>query len=196
MLSHTGETLPIINQEEIPLKGHSIEARIYAENPENDFLPGSGHVSFVQAPKGHGSFGLESNLRIDAGVVQGDDVSIYYDPMISKVIVHGDDREHALRLLDTALADYRIVGLPTNIEFVRRCARHPSFVSADLDINFIEKHQQALLPKFSELRPNDQTLALATLASLLEELDGRESAAAAEPASPCAFKNSPINIFR
>ena len=93
-----GERLPL-EQDEIPLTGHSIEARIYAENPENDFLPGSGHLSFVKTPD-HGSFGLESDVRIDAGVKQGDDVSIYYDPMISKVIVHGEDREHALRLLD------------------------------------------------------------------------------------------------
>merc|ERR1712166_378677 len=101
--------------------------------------PGSGHLHFVKTPES-GSFGLDSKIRIDAGVVQGDDVSIYYDPMISKLIVHGEDREHALRLLDNALAGYRIVGLPTNIEFVRRCARHPDFVSGDLDINFIEKH--------------------------------------------------------
>ncbi len=93
-----GETLPM-TQEEIPLDGHSIEARIYAENPENDFLPGSGHLHFVKTPES-GSFGLDSKIRIDAGVVQGDDVSIYYDPMISKLIVHGEDREHALRLLD------------------------------------------------------------------------------------------------
>ena len=93
-----GERLPLL-QDDIPLVGHSIEARIYAENPENDFLPGSGHLAFVKTPE-CGSFGLDSKIRIDAGVVQGDDVSIYYDPMISKVIVHGEDREHALRLLD------------------------------------------------------------------------------------------------
>ena len=86
--------------DEIPLVGHSIEARIYAENPDNDFLPGSGHLHFVKTPENAGSFGLEADVRIDAGVVQGDDVSIYYDPMISKLIVHGEDREHALRLLD------------------------------------------------------------------------------------------------
>ncbi len=184
-----GEPLPLA-QEEIPLLGHSIEARIYAENPENDFLPGSGHVHFVQTPKGCGSFGLDSAVRVDAGVVQGDDVSIYYDPMISKLIVHGEDRAHALRLLDGALADYRVVGLPTNIEFVRRCARHPAFVDADLDINFIEKHQDALLPAVESMPPSDATVALTALAQVLEEVDGRVAASAAsevnDPGSPWA----------
>ena len=76
-----GEPLPLA-QDDVELKGHAIEARIYAENPENDFLPGSGHLHFVKTPDTAGSFGLDSKVRIDAGVVQGDDVSIYYDPMI------------------------------------------------------------------------------------------------------------------
>jgi len=177
-----GETLPM-TQEEIPLDGHSIEARIYAENPENDFLPGSGHLHFVKTPES-GSFGLDSKIRIDAGVVQGDDVSIYYDPMISKLIVHGEDREHALRLLDNALAGYRIVGLPTNIEFVRRCARHPDFVSGDLDINFIEKHHDSLLPSVDTILPSSKTLAMTALASLLEETNQRNRDVDSEPASP------------
>jgi len=172
-----------MTQEEIPLDGHSIEARIYAENPENDFLPGSGHLHFVKTSES-GSFGLDSKIRIDAGVVQGDDVSIYYDPMISKLIVHGEDREHALRLLDNALAGYRIVGLPTNIEFVRRCARHPDFVSGDLDINFIEKHHDSLLPSVDTILPSSKTLAMTALASLLEETNQRNRDVDSEPASP------------
>jgi 3-methylcrotonyl-CoA carboxylase alpha subunit len=180
-----GEPLPM-RQEDVPLRGHAIEARIYAENPENDFLPGSGHVHFDSPPAGFGSFGLDSTVRVDAGVKQGNDVSIYYDPMISKLIVHGKDRAEALRILDGALADYRIVGLPTNIEFVRRCARHPAFVAADLDINFIEKHQDALLPKVEDMPPSRETVALVALAHVLEEVTGRTQASAASdaPGSP------------
>ena len=172
-----GERLPM-KQEDVPLIGHAIEARIYAENPENNFLPGSGHVHFDSPPTGCGSFGLDSKVRVDAGVKQGNDVSIYYDPMISKLIVHGKDRAEALRILDGALADYRVVGLPTNIEFVRRCARHPAFVDADLDINFIEKHQASLLPKVEDMPPSQETVALVALAHVLEEMAGREYEAA------------------
>ena len=175
-----------LTQEDVPLLGHAIEARIYAENPENDFLPGSGHVHFDSPPSGCGSFGLDSTVRVDAGVKQGNDVSIYYDPMISKLIVHGKDRAEALRILDGALADYRIVGLPTNIEFVRRCARHPAFVDADLDINFIEKHQDSLLPDVQSMPPSHETVALAALAHVLEEVQGRtqENAGGDDPNSP------------
>ena len=81
-----------------------------------------------------------ADIRIDSGVREGDDVSIFYDPMIAKLIVKGNDREEALRVLDGALRDYRIVGLPTNIEFCRKIASHEAFVSGDLDTNFIEKN--------------------------------------------------------
>ena len=88
-----------------------------------------------------------------------------------------------------ALADYRIVGLPTNIEFVRRCARHPSFVNADLDINFIEKHQDSLLPSTESVPPSSSTLAMAALASLLEDSNGRRGDATNETNSPWSNPN-------
>ena len=88
-----------------------------------------------------------------------------------------------------ALADYRIVGLPTNIEFVRRCARHPSFVNADLDINFIEKHHDSLLPSADAIPPSSTTLAMAALASLLEDSNKRAGDATNDPKSPWSNPN-------
>lgn len=167
-----GEKLPL-TQEELGLNGHAIEARIYAENPDNNFLPGSGRLHFIGMPE-HCSFDRTQPVRIDTGIVQGDDVSIYYDPMISKLIVHGQDRKEALRLLDGALADYRIVGLPTNIEFVRRCASHPSFVEGELDINFIEKFKEDLLPSIAA--PSTEVTMLTALAQLLHEMGSRSGA--------------------
>ncbi len=159
-----GEELPL-KQEEVTCTGHAIEARIYAENPDNNFLPASGNVSFMSLPE-HIAF-KNADIRIDSGVREGDDVSIFYDPMIAKLIVKGDDREEALRVLDGALRDYRIVGLPTNIEFCRKIASHEAFVSGDLDTNFIEKNYEELLPK-SGPTP-DHIVLLCALGRLVEE---------------------------
>ena len=87
------------------------------------------------------------------------------------------------------MAGYRVVGLPTNIEFVRRCARHPSFVNGDLDINFIEKHQESLLPSTDKIPPSNSTLVMATLASFLEDANGRNGDATNEPNSPWSNPN-------
>ena len=162
-----GEELPL-KQEDVQCTGHAIEARIYAENPDNNFLPASGNVSFMSLPE-HIAF-KNADIRIDSGVREGDDVSIFYDPMIAKLIVKGNDREEALRVLDGALRDYRIVGLPTNIEFCRKIASHEAFVSGDLDTNFIEKNYEALLPK-SAPTP-DHIVLLGVLGRLVEESIG------------------------
>jgi 3-methylcrotonyl-CoA carboxylase alpha subunit len=159
-----GHPLPM-TQEEVPLIGHAIEARVYAENPENNFLPASGPVAFMDLPE-HVSF-KNGKIRIDSGIREGDEVSIFYDPMIAKLIVHGHDRGEALRVLDAALKEYRIVGLPTNIEFLRKTAGHQAFVDAELDTGFIEKHYDDLLPQ-AEPTPN-RVLVLAALSRLLEE---------------------------
>lgn len=165
-----GHPLPM-SQDEIPLTGHAIEARVYAENPENEFLPASGPVAFMDLPD-HVSF-KNGDIRIDSGVREGDDVSIFYDPMISKLIVKGNDRDEALRLLDQALKNYRVVGLPTNIEFLRKTASHRAFREAELDTNFIEKNYDELLP-VAQPTP-DRVLVLAALARLLEEAESLSS---------------------
>ena len=132
-----GEALPL-SQDQVRLQGHAFEARIYAEDPDKDFLPSTGIIDHLQTPD-------DASVRIDSGVAQGDEISVYYDPMIAKVIVHGPTRQSALGKLRRALAGYRITGLPTNRDFLLACAAHPAFAEADIDTGFIPRHLPELL---------------------------------------------------
>ncbi|KAJ9059068.1 hypothetical protein DSO57_1006200 [Entomophthora muscae] len=134
-----GNPLPL-SQEEICLSGHAFEARIYAENPRKGFLPDVGPLLFLTPPD------ISSNVRVETGVVQGDEVSVHYDPMIAKLVCWGRDRDEALRTLRVCLKNYQIAGLSTNIDFLRSLAAHPAFVSAELDTGFIPKHFDTLFP--------------------------------------------------
>ncbi len=133
----SGQPLPL-TQEQLKINGHSFEARIYAEDPENDFLPVTGHLSFLQPPEEN------QHVRVDTGVVQGDDVSPFYDPMIAKLIVWDENRDRALARLAKALSEYRISGVTTNIEFLYNLATSEPFRTADLDTGFIEKHREKI----------------------------------------------------
>ncbi len=135
-----GKPLPKA-QNALTLTGHAFEARIYAEDPKNEFLPSTGTLRLLHAP--------EENdvVRVDTGVEQGDEVSVFYDPMIAKLVVWGENREVALKRLTSALGEYYIDGVSTNIDFLKRVASHPSFVSAELTTTFVEKHHDTL---FSE----------------------------------------------
>ena len=127
----SGEPLPC-SQEQLQINGHAFEARIYAEDPENDFLPATGRLNILRPP-------LESaNVRVDTGVVEGNEVSIYYDPMIAKLVVWDLDRDRALQLLTQALSEYRISGLTTNIGFLYNLATSQAFKNGDVDTGFIE----------------------------------------------------------
>ncbi len=132
-----GERLPLA-QRELTITGHAFEARIYAEDPDNDFLPVTGILSFVQTPE------ASAHVRVDTGVRQGDEVSVFYDPMIAKLIVWDEDRNRALDRLTRALSEYRISGTTTNISFLYNLANCPPFRAADLDTGFIEKHHAAI----------------------------------------------------
>ncbi|MDH6230032.1 3-methylcrotonyl-CoA carboxylase alpha subunit [Mesorhizobium soli] len=135
-----GEKLPK-SQEEIALSGHAFEARIYAEDPQRDFLPAIGtlhHLSFpAQAPAG-------SAMRIETGVRQGDAISPYYDPMIAKLVVHAEDRHPALHALATALKNTEIAGSVTNIGFLAALAQDADFAAGDVDTGLIGRKQVAL----------------------------------------------------
>lgn len=144
----SGQKLPIRDQTKVPLIGHSIEARIYSEDPVNNFLPGSGQIKVLREPKQ-----VDNVVRIDTGVRQGDIISTFYDPMISKLIVSGPDRESAIQSLYSALQDYKIVGLPTNIQFVKKVLLNEDFVSWDYDTSFIEKHEEELIGHTSQYSP-------------------------------------------
>ena len=167
----SGQTLPL-EQKDLSLHGHSIEARIYAENPRNGFLPGSGTVKHLSIPKPSCSFDNSHEVRVDSGVIQGGEVSVHYDPMIAKLIVSAEDRPAALKRMLAALRQYHIVGLPTNIDFVQACCAHPAFEKGGVDTGFIDENVDRLLPPTSDARP--ETLALAALSCTMKStsLDG------------------------
>jgi 3-methylcrotonyl-CoA carboxylase alpha subunit len=137
----SGEPLPL-KQEQIKLTGHAIEARICAENPDNNFLPATGHLQVYKKPA-HTAF-ERGTVRFDDGVRQGDTISPFYDSMVAKLIVHGETREQALALLDQALAQTQVVGLSTNVQFLRHVVHSPSFAEARLDTALIPREADVL----------------------------------------------------
>ena len=137
-----GEPLPK-KQEELQIKGHAIEARINAENPENNFLPVTGTLKVYRTPEWSVTF-ERADARVDSGVREGDAISPFYDSMIAKLIVWGADREQALARLDGALAHMRIVGLTTNVQFLRQILATESFSQAKLDTALIPREADVL----------------------------------------------------
>ena len=145
LLVAAGQPLPKA-QEELAINGHAIEARICAENPDNNFLPATGTLFTYQKPE-HSTFVIDKNgtdVRIDDGVRAGDVISPFYDSMIAKLIVHAPTREQALAKLDRALAQTRIVGLPNNVAFLRYILNTDSFSKANLDTALIEREHDKL----------------------------------------------------
>ncbi|XP_053421231.1 methylcrotonoyl-CoA carboxylase subunit alpha, mitochondrial [Nycticebus coucang] len=134
-----GEKIPL-SQEEITLQGHAFEARIYAEDPNNNFMPGAGPLVHLSTPP------ADRSTRIETGVRQGDEVSAHYDPMIAKLVVWAADRQVALTKLRYSLRQYNIVGLHTNIDFLLNLSGHPEFEAGNVHTNFIPQHQKDLLP--------------------------------------------------
>ncbi|MGM8930098.1 acetyl/propionyl/methylcrotonyl-CoA carboxylase subunit alpha [Salinicola halophyticus] len=154
------------SQDALTLTGHAIEARLYAEDPDNDFLPATGTLE---------RFGLDLNagglaadrVRLDSGVEAGDDVSMHYDPMLAKLIVHGEDRGQALAEMDRALAALDVSGVTTNRRFLQRLVTHPDFIAARLDTRFIEHHHDDL---FASEPLSNADIACAALVAL-DQLD-------------------------
>jgi 3-methylcrotonyl-CoA carboxylase alpha subunit len=138
----SGEPLPL-TQDQLRIHGHAIEARICAENPDANFLPATGRLDVYRTPETAAAF-ERGNVRVDAGVREGDTISPYYDSMIAKLIVWGADRAQALARLDAALADTHIVGPHTNVAFLRRVVQSRSFAQADLDTALIERERAVL----------------------------------------------------
>jgi 3-methylcrotonyl-CoA carboxylase alpha subunit len=169
-----GEALPL-KQEQLRIHGHAIEARICAENPDNNFLPATGQLLVYRKPE---CTAFERGLtRIDDGVREGDTISPFYDSMIAKLIVHGDTREQALAHLDEALAQTHIVGLATNVQFLRHVVRSRSFAQADLDTALIQREQAVLF--------NQETLGLplAAAAAIAQALMQEKALEGADPFS-------------
>lgn len=140
----SGEPLPL-KQEQLQIHGHAIEARICAENPDNNFLPATGTLHVYRKPQ-HTAF-QRSRLRIDDGVREGGEISPFYDSMIAKLIVHGSTREEALARLDAALAQVHIVGVASNVQFLRGILATESFAQANLDTALIERERAVLFDR-------------------------------------------------
>jgi 3-methylcrotonyl-CoA carboxylase alpha subunit len=167
----SGEPLPK-KQAELAIHGHSIEARIYAENPEKGFLPSIGTLRHVRTPQAvafepGGVPGVPSAMRIDSGVRENDTISPYYDPMIAKLIVWGNDRAEALAHMSQALSEYQVVGLANNIAFLKRLIESRPFSNAELDTGLIERHHGDLFPPAQ--KASKQILALAVASLLTSE---------------------------
>ncbi|AIN57701.1 acetyl/propionyl/methylcrotonyl-CoA carboxylase subunit alpha [Pseudomonas soli] len=206
-----GEPLPL-SQEQVPLIGHAIEVRLYAEDPANEFLPATGTLAlYRESAPGEGR-------RVDSGVSEGDVVSPFYDPMLGKLIAWGQDREQARLRLLAMLDEFAIGGLKTNIAFLRRILAHPAFAEAELDTGFIPRHQDVLLPppqalpaqfweaaaeawlqgEPAQLRHDDPAspwtlrdglrLGLPARSSLHLQCDGHEQAVALERSAPSTYR--------
>ncbi|MCL2887642.1 MAG: acetyl/propionyl/methylcrotonyl-CoA carboxylase subunit alpha [Betaproteobacteria bacterium] len=172
-----GETLPLA-QEQLQIRGHALEARIYAEDPAKGFLPSTGKLVYLAPP-------VESlHVRVDTGVEEGDSITPYYDPMIAKLIVWDQSRDRALARMLQALADYRIVGVANNISFLSRLTACPSFATADLDTGLIEREHERLFP--AEETAPDTVWLVAALAQLLREAQAasRRAERHSDPHSP------------
>jgi 3-methylcrotonyl-CoA carboxylase alpha subunit len=172
-----GQPLPL-KQEQLAIRGHALEARIYAEDASKGFLPATGKLVRLVPP-------AESiNVRVDTGVEEGDEITPFYDPMIAKLIVWDETRDGALARMRKALADYRVAGLTTNIDFLSRLVACPAFAQADLDTGLIERQKDFLFPEAKPV-PRD-ALLVATVGELLWEQHQAKQAAktSGDPWSP------------
>ena len=183
-----GEPLPI-SQQQITHTGHAIELRIYAEDAQNEFMPSTGKIEYMSEPNPLGY----ANIRLDSGVTQGDVISEYYDPMISKLIVWGGSRDIALAQLKQALSEYYILGVTTNIGYLQSIICQPAFANADLDTDFLIEHQQSIVQQQSI----DDSVWL-TMAAIVRWQYNRSSPNAENLPSPTkqGFRLSADNLCR
>ncbi len=147
-------------QDDLKIHGHSIEVRVYAENAMENFVPDIGHLKVYQRPHGTG-------IRVDDGFEQDMDIPIYYDPMISKLITHGKDREEARLRMIRACEDYRIVGVRTTLDFGKFVMEHPAFISGNFDTHFVKKHFEPQMLEASD--EQEQEVGALVLAQLLKK---------------------------
>ena len=157
-----GEPLPL-KQTEIITGGHAIEVRICAENPANDFLPETGKMHVFATP----TIGANDDVRLDTGVVSGDEISVYYDPMIAKLITWGEDRAEATRRMQDAISQTDVLGVKTNLAFLQQLVKHPAFLAGKTDTSFIPTHRASLFADESHLP--DRALIAASLDLLSRE---------------------------
>ncbi|MGB9721831.1 MAG: acetyl-CoA carboxylase biotin carboxylase subunit [bacterium] len=155
ILIASGEKLDI-KQEDVHQRGHAIESRIYAEDPDNNFIPSPGKILFVQEPQGPG-------IRVDSGIYSNWNVPPYYDPILAKLIVWAETRKDSIARTIQALKNYVILGIKTNIPFLKRIIETPQFINGELHTHFIDENLQSLLPKYEKI---DIALITAALESI------------------------------
>lgn len=211
-----GEPLPK-QQSDIRISGHAFEARIYAESPEDNFLPQTGRLDYVQLPGQLGQSAADQPgdssktiVRLDTGVSMGDTISPYYDPMIAKLIVWDENRAEALRKLHQALGQYVVVGVPTNIDFLCKLTENKAFQEADIGTDFIDKHHDELFSpdgkvEASSIEEGREFALMPEICAvvhklLLQQSSGQPGAAAHQPKDFSSFRivhnRKPVYRFR
>ncbi|TDR43959.1 3-methylcrotonoyl-CoA carboxylase alpha subunit /biotin carboxylase /acetyl-CoA carboxylase carboxyltransferase subunit alpha [Tahibacter aquaticus] len=178
-----GEALPgsLVRNKSVPADGHAIELRLYAEDPAQNFLPGSGKLTTLRLPA------ASRHVRIDGGVIQGDTVSIFYDPMIAKLIVWDKTRAEALQRMREALAETEIVGPKSNVEFLERLVRHAAVTGGTIDTGYLDRHLDEFLPQAAAVVPAHLLAAAASVVLLDQESAAPALAATGnDPYSPWA----------
>jgi 3-methylcrotonyl-CoA carboxylase alpha subunit len=172
-----GERLPLA-QSDLQIRGHALEARIYAEDPKKGFLPATGTITHLETPP------PSEHVRIDTGIRAGDQISPFYDPMIAKLIVWDLDRDRALRRMEDALAAFHVVGLTTNVDFLQRLVRCNPFATADLDTGLIERNRDTLFPPASPASAAALALAAITELHAIDAAATKFATASNDPYSP------------
>lgn len=160
-----GEKLPFA-QNDLTIRGHAVEVRVYAEDPTNNFLPDIGTLKTYKRPQGRG-------VRVDDGFEQGMAIPFYYDPMIAKMICHDETRERAIEKTIRAIDEYEITGLETTLGFCRMVMKHEAFRSGDFNTKFVEKYFKPELLKGND-QPEEALLA-AMLSALLRKVKNQQS---------------------
>jgi 3-methylcrotonyl-CoA carboxylase alpha subunit len=175
-----GEPLPLA-QDDVVSHGHAIEVRLYAEDPDQNFLPGSGKLQTLRLPA------PAANVRLDGGVIEGDTVTIFYDPMIAKLIVWDEDRPKALQRMREALAACEIIGPKSNIGFLERLVRHRAVVEGRIDTGYLDRHLEEFL--VGDAPPGDHVVFAAATAVLLYD-ESHKAVASTDPHSPWALADA------
>ena len=173
-----GESLHL-SQEGIRANGHAIECRIYAEDPYNGYIPSTGTLRLWRPPGGPG-------VRLDSGVAEGQEISMFYDPMLAKLVTWGPDRDRALSRMEEALRQFIVLGVVTNIPFLRQVLTHPAFKDGDYHTRFLEEHPEVFQPAISDdaHRMAQAVAAYATYGTRTTELPGRATATDTDGSSP------------
>ena len=187
----SGEALPY-EQEDIELRGHALECRITSEDPANGFLPSTGRITHLEIPAGPG-------IRWDGGVLEGGEISLFYDPLIGKLIVHAPDRASAVSRMQRAIAELRVVGVETSTPFHAAVLAEDDFRAGDIDIHYVEKHPDVLAPDIPDVALKSAALAAALLEDAHRQrgslkrapgATGASTADASGSSAPSAWRNT------